>query len=262
VSTLRALPADAQVLVLDDASVDDTGDRVRALRDRRVSVVRSDVASGVAGALNQLLSMAEGDLVARMDADDLTLPGRFAHQIAMFRKPVDFVFGGVLHFGEGLRAPYPSPPLPISTAAFPTALLLGNPVAHSTMVARRSAVLDMGGYRNCLAEDYDLWLRAAAAGRHLARSGRPVVALRRHRGQVTATRDWSGRAAAEHEWQEAYASVVKFVFSLDETDPLLEKLRTSPTLEAKRALIGPLLDADRVRYKVGDRLSMSALIRR
>jgi glycosyltransferase involved in cell wall biosynthesis len=261
-STLRALPTDAELLVLDDASSDRTAEIASATGDARVKVFRSSAPSGVAGALNVLLMEARGDFVARMDADDIVLPRRFEFQLTQFRSALDIIFGGVVHFGTRVRIPYPSPPLALSPSAFPSALLIGNPVAHSTMMARRNLLLELGGYRQCLAEDYDLWLRAAARGVQISRLALPVVALRRHAEQVTANEGWAVRASSEPEWQESYAAlaVATGQFAADPT--LLVKVNASTTLESKRALLLPgIMDAMKG-FGARDALAMRILMRR
>lgn len=261
-STLRALPADSEVLVLDDASVDGTGDRARALGDRRLKVIRTDSPSGVAGALNALLAEARGQYVARMDADDVVLPGRFNLQLARLTSRVDIIFGGVVHFGSGLRFPHPSPPFAISPSAFPVALLIDNPVAHSTMLARRDAIEDLGGYRKCLAEDYDLWLRAASRGLQLARLATPVTALRRHAGQVTAGTKWAERAAAEPEWQDSYSDAAVASRIIRAGTEAAERLRSAGSIKSKRVLLGPAMNSSIRTMGWTDQLALRTLIRR
>jgi len=261
-STLRALPADSEVLVLDDASVDGTGDRARALRDNRVRVIRSESPSGVAGALNALLGEARGEFVARMDADDVVLPGRFHLQLARLTPKVDILFGGVLHFGSGLRFPHPSPPFAISPEAFPVALLIDNPVAHSTMLARRSVIEELSGYRKCLAEDYDLWLRAASRGLKLARLASPVTALRRHGAQVTADVTWAERAAAESEWQESYSDLAVASDIIRARTETADRLRSANSITSKRILLRSALDDSINAMGWADRLALRTLMRR
>ncbi|TCL79209.1 glycosyl transferase family 2 [Curtobacterium sp. PhB128] len=261
-STLRALPADAELLVLDDASSDKTAEIASATGDARVKVFRSSAPSGVAGALNVLLMEARGDFVARMDADDIGLPGRFEFQLTQFRRPLDIIFGGVVHFGARVRIPYPSPPIALGPSAFPSALLIDNPVAHSTMMARRGLLLELGGYRQCLAEDYDLWMRAAARGARISRLARPVTALRRHGGQVTANEGWAARASSEPEWQESYAALAVATGQIAADPTLLAKVNACMTIESKRALLLPgILDAMQD-LSARDALAMRILIGR
>ncbi|MCJ1714155.1 glycosyltransferase family 2 protein [Curtobacterium sp. VKM Ac-2922] len=260
-STLRSAPAHSEVLVMDDGSHDGTADVAASIDDKRIKVLRSSSGLGVASALNTLLDEARGEFVARMDADDITLPGRFRAQLKRLRSGADFTFGGVIHFGTGLTLPYPSPPLAISPLAFPIALLVENPVAHSTMSARTASVKSLGGYRVCLAEDYDLWLRAAASGLRLERTSRPVTALRRHREQVTATHDWSARAAAEGEWQEAYSALAKHVFPTLSGDRA-EAMQAAGSPTRKLRTLGGALEDALAHLAARDRVALKALSRR
>ena len=73
-SVLGQTERDLELVVVDDGSVDATGELVRAVADRRVRVVRNEEPLGLAGALNVGLDAASGTYVARLDADDLALP--------------------------------------------------------------------------------------------------------------------------------------------------------------------------------------------
>ncbi|VXB48436.1 Glycosyltransferase involved in cell wall biosynthesis [Arthrobacter sp. 9V] len=261
-STLRALPKDAEVLVLDDASSDHTAAIASEMEDGRVKVLRSPTPSGVAGALNVLLADARGEFVARMDADDIVLPGRFKSQLSRFNRRFDLIFGGVLHFGERVKVPYPSPPLTIGPDAFPSALLIDNPVAHSTMMARRDLLLEIGGYRECLAEDYDLWLRAAARGARISRFAAPVTALRRHAGQVTADKGWAERASNEPEWQESYAALAEATGQVAGDTELLAEVNAAMTIGEKRTLLLPGIMRTMKDFSARDALALKILMRR
>ncbi|TPW76407.1 glycosyltransferase family 2 protein [Schumannella soli] len=190
-STLRALPRDAELRVLDDASGDATARVVEGIADARLRLDRSARPLGVAAGLNRLLAASDSELVARMDADDLTLPGRFARQVrALRRHRADLLFGTVVQFSSGGRRIRPTAPTGVSAAAFPLHLLLTNPVAHPTLVARRAVLDELGGYASVPSEDYELWLRAAARGHRLVRDGAPAIAYRVHPAQVTASSGW------------------------------------------------------------------------
>lgn len=196
-STLVDLPRDAALHVLDDASSDGTLAVVERLaaRDKRIVVDSAGTNRGVAGTLNALLERVDGPFVARMDADDLVIPGRFRSALAALDADrADVVFGGVVHLGPGRRL-RPAAQLPISHAAFPTFLLLQNLVTHSTMVARTSVIRAVHGYRRVPSEDYDLWLRLVVSGSRLRRLGWPGVAYRHHAAQLTATDAWQSAAA-------------------------------------------------------------------
>ena len=71
-----------ELVAVDDGSRDDGAERMRALGagDARVVLVQGE-GKGIAAALTRGLAVARGDVVARMDADDVALPGRLARQV-------------------------------------------------------------------------------------------------------------------------------------------------------------------------------------
>lgn len=233
---------------------------VRSVRDRRVRLESSPKSLGVASALNELLSLSEAEFVARMDADDISLPGRFIGQRRAIRGR-DAVFTSTVLFGRGTRLRV-TPLAPLSPEGSRLALMLGNPFAHSTMFARRRALQEVSGYRACLAEDYDLWMRMAASGLRLSRGWAPGVALRRHPAQVTATEGWGDRAAAEPEWQESYENLMKATVPATRASATLTSVSSARTPAAKARTIVPLI-RDRVRdLSHLDQVSIRLLARR
>ena len=74
-SVLGQSVRDLELVVVDDGSEDETGRGLDAVGDERLQVVRNDTPLGLAGALNVGLDAARGTYVARMDADDVALPG-------------------------------------------------------------------------------------------------------------------------------------------------------------------------------------------
>ena len=73
-SVLGQTLGDLELVVVDDGSVDGTGELLKAERDARLRVVRNEEALGLAGALNVGLEQARGRYVARLDADDIARP--------------------------------------------------------------------------------------------------------------------------------------------------------------------------------------------
>ena len=81
-SVLRQSVEQLELVVVDDGSVDLTGDRLAAISDPRLRVLRNETPLGLGGALNVGLDAAQGGFVARMDADDVALPGWLPHILA------------------------------------------------------------------------------------------------------------------------------------------------------------------------------------
>lgn len=189
-STLRALPHDSEVAVIDDASDDGTADVLARLAQPRLKVIRSSEPLGVSAGLGRLLAATDSEFVARMDADDVTFPWRFHYQLPATAGGVQVTFTSIVEWYSPGGRVKPHPPVGIQPRAFPIHLILNNPVCHPTMLARRSAIHAVGGYRNVPAEDYDLWIRLQLAGFSMRRLPLACLAYRLHGSQVTASDQW------------------------------------------------------------------------
>lgn len=192
-STLRAMPRDAELVLLDDGSQDGTADEATAAAERagrasQVRIIRHEGSGGVSHALNILLESTDSALVARMDADDRCLPWRFTRSVGALKRGDDMVFTQIIE-DRGRRLT-PKPPVGIAPEVFGLHLLLTNPVSHPTMLARREVLDALGGYRHVPAEDYDLWMRAALAGARLRRLPLWGLLYRMHDTQITASAQW------------------------------------------------------------------------
>ncbi|MDR1685281.1 MAG: glycosyltransferase [Desulfovibrio sp.] len=131
-----------------------------ARRDRRVKILETH-GPNLAADLNEGLRVADGEFIARMDADDVSLPDRFARQTAEFQaRPGLGLLGCSARYidAAGRRGRRIAPPRGVNMER---ALYWGCPVIHSSVMMRRSVSARHGGYRPFFqqAEDYDLWLR-------------------------------------------------------------------------------------------------------
>ncbi|MDH5589712.1 MAG: glycosyltransferase [Gemmatimonadota bacterium] len=180
---------DFEVLAVDDGSEDGTHDLLRewAARDRRVRVVRTGP-SGIVSALERARALARGDLLARMDADDVAHPRRFALQREFMagRAEVALCGCGVEYFpaealGEGARRYEEWINASLTHEEMEREIFVECPVAHPTWVMRAETVDRVGGYRDAgWPEDYDLLLRLWAAGGRLGKV--PEVLLKWREG--------------------------------------------------------------------------------
>lgn len=204
-TTLSALPKNSELLVIDDSSNDKTLAVLGRFSDPRLRVIANPMQPGLVGSLNFGLGQCRGNVVGRMDSDDICFPWRFSLQLrALHRFPdLDFVFSTAVAFGKPL-APYfliPQLPLRLSDSAFKDALSKRNPAVHPTMLAKRSVLESLGGYRQRPAEDLDLWLRAAMEGYRFRRLATPTICLRTHENQVTRSVEWITQMANDEELQ-------------------------------------------------------------
>lgn len=191
-STLGAMASFDTLVVVDDGSTDSTSALLRGLVDPRVKILRNSKQMGVAKSLNIGIERSETELVARMDADDICLPWRFALQrLWMRRTSADFVFSNcIILFEAKFRFLLPNVLTRASTGQLAKLMLSTNPFIHPTALFRRRAFADLGGYRPVPNEDFDLWQRALIQGYTLERFGIPTIVFRRHAAQITRSKDW------------------------------------------------------------------------
>lgn len=187
---------DFEVLAVDDGSTDATPDILFewAARDRRVRVVRQP-ASGIVAALELGRSQARGAYLARMDADDVCEPHRFAAQRALLESEPALAGCGAQvryfprhHLRDGARS-YEEW---LNGAATPEEvareLFVECPLAHPTFFLRSAAVETVGGYRDRgWPEDYDLVLRLWRGGGGLANVPRVLLHWREGMGRLSRT---------------------------------------------------------------------------
>jgi glycosyltransferase involved in cell wall biosynthesis len=182
---------DLELIVVDDASTDETPALLDAIPDERLRVVRNEEQSGLAASLNRALDLAGGQYVARLDADDVALPERLERQVERLRaEPRCAVVGTAIVDLDGDGRPSVTHVLPGGATQLRWHALFSSPFFHPTVLVDRE-VLDVHGLRYdpeyLESEDYDLWTRlfAFADGANLKV---PLVLKRVHAGQASRSR--------------------------------------------------------------------------
>jgi glycosyltransferase involved in cell wall biosynthesis len=165
-SVLRQTFPDFELVVIDDASTDETPAYLKALADPRIRYHRVDRV-GLVGALNHCLQHAGAEIVARIDADDLAHPTRLQKQYEYLQAHPDCLVVGCqfdLINERGEITGHSS--LPVSDEAIRWTMLWQSPILHPGAMFRRAPAVALGGYRREFeaSEDYDLWSRLAAHG--------------------------------------------------------------------------------------------------
>ena len=162
-----------------DAALADRIAELAATSPVAVDVLELDRNLGLGPALDAGLAACRHDVVARMDADDISLPHRFAVQMPIIEAGADIVGSGLLEFGDGRRRRRGPPDPADRPRRHPYALPLRRPFNHPTVVYRRACVQAVGGYGDfALMEDYLLWAKMIAAGAKVANVAEPLVLYR------------------------------------------------------------------------------------
>jgi glycosyltransferase involved in cell wall biosynthesis len=257
---------DFEAILVDDGSTDGTPALLAAAaaRDPRFRVERGP-GEGVAAALARAIAPAQGRYLARLDADDLARPERFARQLAYLEAhPKLVVLGTGYEEIDEQGAVLRRQRMPTEPAEVRAILPRTNCIAHPTVMMRREAVAQVGGYRRTFegAEDYDLWLRLLEIG-ELANLAEPLLGYRRH-GTAAMLRRARLSALAELGARAAYRRRERGLPELlDETRPLdREALRRMGLSEAAidRHLVKRFMAAARDAARAGARAEALGLV--
>ena len=157
-----------------------------------VTVVELVENVGLARALEAGLAACAYDIVARADADDVSLPRRFAGQVPLVEAGIDLLSSAIVEFvsdesERGLVRAWPTDPAGIAALA-----RFADPFNHPAVVYRRSAVVAAGGYRHLdRMEDYWLFTRMIAAGARVGNVAEPLALYRVGAGAYDRRGGWT-----------------------------------------------------------------------
>jgi len=158
-----------ELILIDDASTDSTKIIIQNFAGKysRISAIYNDVNQGLTANLNTAISLAKGEYIARMDADDISLPSRIQKQIKFLDEhpEIDLVGSAaydINEYGEEIQLRQ-SPNLHDDIIAL---LPKANPITHSTVMFRKESFASIGYYNEAYrtTQDYDMWFRAAGKG--------------------------------------------------------------------------------------------------
>ncbi len=150
---------DFELLIIDDNSQDKTRKIVKSYQDKRIKLLNGP-GKGLAAALNLGINEAAGKYIARMDADDISLPERFAEQVAYLDEHPDVSILGTWqeHFNE--RGSQGVHMAALTDEEIRVALIFNCDMCHSTLMFRKDAFIQnhINYPENSPQEDYELWL--------------------------------------------------------------------------------------------------------
>lgn len=187
-SILNQTFTDFEFLIIDDASTDETVAIIKKYNDPRIELIEKPENSGYTNSLNYGLSIAKGEYIARMDGDDISLPERFAKQVAFLDANLDVVLCGtalkIIGSDKIIRYPERHDSIKLD-------LLKQNCIIHPSVMLRK-CILDKYCFIYDIAkepaEDYDLWYRLSSVS-ELYNLQDVLLSYRMHESQVSQKRN-------------------------------------------------------------------------
>ena len=197
-SVLQQTYDDFELLVIDDASTDDTANILAvAAQDPRVHRLRNAKNLGLTRSLNCGLQAARGRWIARLDVGDVALPERLERQLAYVEAHPEYVLVGTAAAAmDGAGRPLPTIHVCSTESAVRARLPKGNMLIHSSILFRNREDIR---YREkfVYAQDYDLYLRLLSAGQRLTNMPTPLVRYRVLSTSISSTKLTEQYAFAE-----------------------------------------------------------------
>lgn len=157
-----------ELLLINDGSTDKSKELIDAYAksDKRIIPIHQDNI-GLVATLNKGIKLSKGTYIARMDADDISLPRRFEEQVKLLNSNKNAVLCGscfdvINEYNEFIKLGV----APAFDEDLKRSMHLYNPIAHGSVMFKKSAFLKTDGYSSTVGptEDYDLWIKLATLG--------------------------------------------------------------------------------------------------
>jgi glycosyltransferase involved in cell wall biosynthesis len=162
-SILNQTFKDFEFLIINDCSTDKTAEILESYRDPRIRIVNNEENMGLTKSLNKGLKLANSEYIARMDADDISLPERLQKQVEFLDEhPEIGVLGTWIQWIDENSKPSIIIRPPTAPGVIGWFLIFENCVAHPSVMMRADVIIQLGFYNAeaIHAQDYDLWVRA------------------------------------------------------------------------------------------------------
>jgi glycosyltransferase involved in cell wall biosynthesis len=171
-----------ELVVVDDGSSDETPEVLgRYAGEQRLAALRNPRSLGLPASLNRGIAASSGGFIARVDDDDYwSDPAKLGRQVAFLQRDPRCGLLGTAYVDEWGR----TIANPLDDGAIRKQMLFRCPFCHPSVLMRRAAFDEAGGYDETLsyAEDWDLWLRI---GRRWRLANLADVTLVKERGAGT-----------------------------------------------------------------------------
>lgn len=206
-SILTQTYTDFEFIIINDGSTDETESIIQSYADKRIKYVSNSINLGIVETLNKGVDLAQGRYLARMDADDISLPERFEKQFRLMEDNPQVAVCGSQAFiinASGIKTE--QPPFPLSDKRIKTQLLFYNTFIHPTTFFKTEVIKKyryQADYH--YAEDY--YLLAQIATKHsMANHAEQLLLYRVHEFNTTSTKT--------KEMKQAHINVMDYQLSI------------------------------------------------
>lgn len=152
-----------ELIVIDDASTDDSETVIKSIKDKRLVHLKNDTNKGITSCLNKAIKLAKGKYLARIDADDRMISSRLNLQVSFLESNPEYgMVGGQYDIIDTAGVPFNRIYPPLGNEELKLCMLFFNPFAHPAVTMRSDVakkLLYNPQYKYC--EDYELWFRVA-----------------------------------------------------------------------------------------------------
>lgn len=259
-----------EFVIIDDRSTDGTRTILDRYTDSRIVRLYNDQNIGLTRSLNRGLKVAHGQVIARQDADDISLPARLAKQVAYLEEhPQVGLLGTQIKLLNRLGLPLNAAKLPASHSLIVWTLLFRNAFAHPTVMMRKSILDQVGGYDPSfqVTQDYELWTRLIGKTR-FANLLEALVIHRRSWGSVSARQAEMQKANTHriiqrvNSWllrEEVSTNYAEWINQSRESHCSLTNEQIKQTIAFLIDLYGALRDRELLRYNELDEIQAEML---
>ena len=160
--------SDFELIIINDGSTDGSLNIIKSYNDCRIKLISNEKKLGLPKSLNRGLKICKSKIIARMDADDISMKNRLEKQFKYLKKnkDVDVLGGQVLYIDKKGKKMDFSHEYPISNHIIKWEMLREVPLCHPSVMFRKNVLTSAGLYSEDYpyAQDYELWKRIADCG--------------------------------------------------------------------------------------------------
>lgn len=159
-----------------------------ALNDKRIKIIINEKNMGLAMSLNRAIESAQGEYIARMDADDIAFKERLERQFEYMNahEEIDILSINKILIDEDGKEISKGSKLPTNYKQINKVLRYGNIIVHPGVMMKKKSVESIGLYRNFpVTQDGDLWFRAIDAGLTIGILDEPLIYYRINSNSVS-----------------------------------------------------------------------------